>query len=60
MFKKGAKQVIIKSNNTFSLVQTMTDSILLIVNGIYSQPVLRTWHISQKQDALQEWDRITK
>ena len=59
MFKKGAKQVIIKSNNTFSLVQTMTDSILLIVNGIYSQPVLRTWHISQKEDALYEWNRIT-
>ena len=52
--------MLIKSNRTFSLVQTMTDSILLIVNGIYSQPVLRTWHISQKQDALQEWDRITK
>ena len=51
--------MIIKSICTFSLVQTMTDSILLIVNGIYSQPGLRTGHISQKEDALYEWNRIT-
>jgi len=51
--------VIIKSNSTFLLVQTLTDQILLVVNGIYSQPVLRTWHVSQKQDALYEWNRIT-
>ena len=51
--------MIIKSNSTFSLVQTITDSILLIVNGTYSQPVLRAWHISHKQDALYEWNRIT-
>ena len=51
--------MIIKSNSTFSLEQTITDSILLIVNGTYSQPVLRTWYISQKQDALYEWNRIT-
>ena len=51
--------MIIKSNNTFSLVQTLTDQILLVVNGIYSQPVLRTWHVSQKQDALYEWNKIT-
>ena len=52
--------MIIKSNSTFSLVQTITDQLLLVVNGTVSQPVLRIWHISQKQDALQEWDRITK
>ena len=51
--------MIIKSNNTLSLVQTITDQIFLIVNGTYSQPVLRVWHISQKQDALYEWNRIT-
>ena len=51
--------MIIKSNSTFLLVQTITDQLLLVVNGIYSQPVLRTWHISQKQDALYEWNRIT-
>ena len=51
--------MIIKSNSTLSLVQTITDSILLIVNGTYSQPVLRCWHISQKEDALYEWNRIT-
>ena len=38
----------------------MTDSILLVVNGTVSQPVLRSWHVSQKEDALFEWDRITK
>ena len=52
--------MIIKSNSTFSLVQTIADQLLLVVNGTVSQPVLRIWHISQKQDALQEWDRITK
>jgi len=52
--------MIIKSNSTFSLVQTITDQLLLVVNGTVSQPVLRTWHISQRDDALFEWDRITK
>jgi len=51
--------MIIKSNSTFSLVQTMTDQLLLVVNGTVSQPVLRIWHISQKEDALFEWNRIT-
>ena len=51
--------MIIKSNSTLSLVQTITDQLLLVVNGTYSQPVLRTWHISQKEDALYEWNRIT-
>ena len=51
--------MIIKSNSTFLLVQTITDQLLLVVNGIYSQPVLRTWHISQKQDALFYWNRLT-
>ena len=52
--------MIIKWNSTFSLVQTMTDQLLLVVNGTVSQPVLRIWHISKKEDALFEWDRITK
>jgi len=52
--------MIIKSNSTFSLVQTITDQLLLVVNGTVSQPVLRSWHVSQKEDALFEWDRITK
>ena len=51
--------MIIKSNSTFSLVQTITDQLLLVVNGTYSQPVLRCWHISKKQDALYEWNKIT-
>ena len=51
--------MIIKSNSTFSLVQTITDQLLLVVNGTVSQSVLRCWHISQKQDALYEWNRIT-
>jgi len=51
--------MIIRSKNNLLLLQTITDQILLVVNGIYSQPVLRTWHVSQKQDALYEWNRIT-
>ena len=50
--------MIIKSNSTFSLIQTITDQILLIVNGTYSQPVLRVWHISQKEDAILYWNRL--
>jgi len=52
--------MIIKSNSTFSLVQTITDQLLLVVNGTVFQPVLRSWHISKRDDALFEWDRITK
>ena len=52
--------MIIKSNSTFSLVQTITDQLLLVVNGTVSQPVLRSWHISQKDDAINEFNRITK
>ena len=52
--------MIIKSNSTFSLVQTITDQLLLVVNGTNSGRPLRIWHISQKEDALFEWDRITK
>tara|TARA_X000001036_G_scaffold377771_1_gene367761 strand:- start:687 stop:845 length:159 start_codon:yes stop_codon:yes gene_type:complete len=52
--------MIIKSNKTFSLVQTITDQLLLVINGTVSQPVLRVWHISKKEDALYEWERITK
>jgi hypothetical protein len=53
--------MIIKSNSTFLLVQTMTDSILLIVNGTVSnsKPVIKTWHISQKNDAINEFNRVT-
>ncbi len=52
--------MILKSSSTFTLAQTITDQILLIVNGTVSQPVLRAWHISKKQEALYEWERITK
>tara|TARA_B100000378_G_scaffold277444_1_gene277779 strand:+ start:1533 stop:1691 length:159 start_codon:yes stop_codon:yes gene_type:complete len=52
--------MIIKSNSTFSLVQTITDQLLLVVNGTISQPVLRSWHISQKDDAINEFNRVTK
>ena len=52
--------MIIKSNSTFSLVQTMTDQLLLVVNGTVSQPVLRSWHISKKDDAINKFNRITK
>ena len=52
--------MIIKSNQTFSLVQTITDQLLLVINGTVSQPVLRVWHISKKEEALYEWERITK
>jgi len=52
--------MILRSNSTFTLAQTITDQILLIVNGTVSQTVLRVWHISKKQEALNEWERITK
>ena len=52
--------MIIKSNKTFSLVQTITDQLLLVINGTVSQPVLRVWHVSKKEEALYEWERITK
>tara|TARA_R100000458_G_C8226539_1_gene209451 strand:- start:840 stop:998 length:159 start_codon:yes stop_codon:yes gene_type:complete len=52
--------MILRSNSTFTLAQTITDQILLIVNGTVSQSVLRVWHISKKQEALNEWERITK
>ncbi len=52
--------MIIKSNSTFSLVQTITDQLLLVVNGTVSQLVLRSWHISKKDDAIYEFNRITK
>jgi hypothetical protein len=53
--------MIIKSNSTFSLVQTITDQLLLVVNGTVSnsQPVIKTWHISQKNDAINEFNRVT-
>tara|TARA_B100001250_G_scaffold374882_1_gene362036 strand:- start:522 stop:686 length:165 start_codon:yes stop_codon:yes gene_type:complete len=47
--------MILRSSSTFTLVQTITDQILLIVNGTVSQPVLRVWPISRKQEALYEW-----
>ena len=52
--------MIIKSNSTFSLVQTITDQLLLIVNSSNSGRPLRIWHISQKEDAINEFNRITK
>jgi hypothetical protein len=53
--------MIIKSNSTFSLVQTITDQLLLVVNGTVSnsKPVIKTWHISQKNDAINEFNRVT-
>ena len=55
--------MILKSHGTLKtlqLVQTITDQILLVFNGLHSQSVLRVWHFSQKEDALIEWERITK
>ena len=52
--------MIIRSNSTFSLVQTLTDQLLLVVNGTISQQVLRCWNISQKNEAIKEFERITK
>jgi len=52
--------MIIRSNSTFSLVQTITDQLLLVVNGTISQSVLRCWDISQKNEAIKEFERITK
>ena len=51
--------MIIRSNRTFLLVQTITDQLLLVVNGTISQPVLRCWDISQKNEAIKEFERIT-
>ena len=55
--------MIIKSNQTFSLIQTITDQLLLVVNGTVSQNfnpvVLRVWHLSKKDEALYEWERIS-
>jgi len=53
------KMKILKSNSTFLLVQTLTDQILLIVNGTISQPVLKIWHISDKKNALNYFHSIT-
>jgi len=53
------KIMIIKENSTFKLVQTMTDQILLVMKGIYSEPVLRVWHISQREAAMNELRRIS-
>lgn len=52
--------MIIRSNSTFSLVKTITDQLLLVVNGTISQPVLRCWDISQENEAIKEFERITK
>jgi hypothetical protein len=51
--------MIIRSKNNLLLLQTITDQILLVVNGTYSQSVLRCWHISQKKEALYDWNRVT-
>jgi len=52
--------MIIKSNSTLSLVQTITDQLLLVVNSETPGRPLRIWHISQKDEAIQEFDRCTK
>ena len=53
--------MILKSNQRFSLIQTITDQLLLVVNGTVSRNftpvVLRVWHLSKKQEALKEWER---
>ena len=51
--------MIIKENNTFKLVQTITDQILLVMKGTQSEPVLRAWHISQREAAMNELRRIS-
>ena len=51
--------MIIRSNSTFSLVQTITDSILLVVNSDAPSRPLRIWHISKKDEAIKEFERIT-
>ena len=51
--------MIIKENSTFKLVQTITNQILLVMKGIYKEPVLRVWHISQKNEAMNELRRIS-
>ena len=50
---------VLKSNSTFLLVQTITDQILLVVNGTISQTVLKVWHISNKENALNYFHSIT-
>ena len=50
----------LKSNSTFLLVQTLTDQILLLVNGTTSQPVLRSWHVSDKKTALNYFHLLTR
>ena len=50
---------IIKANKTFLLVQTLTDQILLIVDGTISKPVLKVWHVSQKQNAINYFYSVT-
>tara|TARA_Y100001951_G_C11206733_1_gene220472 strand:+ start:341 stop:499 length:159 start_codon:yes stop_codon:yes gene_type:complete len=52
--------MIIRSNNTFELVRTITDQLLLVVKGPYKQPVLRSWHVSKLDEALSEWEDLTK
>ena len=52
--------MIIKSKNNLLLLQTITDQLLLVVNGTISQPVLRGWDISQKNEAIREFERVTK
>ena len=50
-----------KKSGQFHLVQAITDQILLIFSpNSETQKVFRTWHISQKENALYEWERITK
>jgi len=51
--------MIIRSKNNLLLLQTITDQLLLVVNGTISQPVLRCWDLSQKNEAIKEFKRIT-
>ena len=39
-------------------MQTITDQLLLVFKGTVSQPVIRIWHISQRDDAINEFNRV--
>ena len=52
--------MIIRLKNNLLLLQTISDQLLLVVNGTISQPVLRCWHISKQDEAIKEFERITK
>ena len=52
--------MIIRSKNNLLLLQTITDQLLLVVNSDAPGHPLRIWHISKKDEAIKEFERITK